>query len=106
MGLTYKSTGSGVSKKEEAIKKTSPDDKIIAVAGNPNVGKSTLFNALTGLNQHTGNWPGKTVSNAQGKYIYKGQSFILVDIPGTYSLMFSLIIIISFEQRFIAPQFH
>ena len=62
-------------------------EKIVALAGNPNVGKSTVFNSLTGLHQHTGNWPGKTVTNAQGKYRYKNESFLLVDIPGTYSLM-------------------
>jgi ferrous iron transport protein B len=65
----------------------SPDDYIIALAGNPNTGKSTVFNSLTGLNQHTGNWPGKTVTNAQGKYVYRGKQHILVDLPGTYSLM-------------------
>lgn len=59
---------------------------LIALAGNPNVGKSTVFNNLTGLKQHTGNWPGKTVTNAQGRYIYKDKEFILVDLPGTYSL--------------------
>lgn len=58
----------------------------VAVAGNPNVGKSTLFNALTGLKQHTGNWPGKTVSNALGKFETKDNCYTLVDIPGTYSL--------------------
>lgn len=58
----------------------------IALAGNPNVGKSTIFNALTGLNQHTGNWTGKTVSNAIGKYTYNNKTFELVDLPGTYSL--------------------
>lgn len=64
-----------------------PGDLIIALAGNPNVGKSTVFNALTGLNQHTGNWPGKTVTNARGKFRHKDRNFILVDIPGTYSLI-------------------
>lgn len=61
-------------------------EKIIALAGNPNVGKSTIFNGLTGMKQHTGNWTGKTVANARGYCTYKGQSYILVDIPGTYSL--------------------
>ena len=65
----------------------SADDVVIALAGNPNTGKSTVFNELTGLNQHTGNWPGKTVTNAQGSYRYKNKKFILVDLPGTYSLM-------------------
>ena len=69
------------------IPEKNKSDKIIAIAGNPNVGKSTLFNALTGLKQHTGNWPGKTVSNATGEYIHKNQKFKLVDIPGTYSIM-------------------
>ena len=59
---------------------------IIALAGNPNVGKSTVFNALTGLRQHTGNWPGKTVAAAHGDLTYGGERFTLVDLPGTYSL--------------------
>ena len=87
MGLTASSTGSGASKTELIIKKKSEKDKIIAVAGNPNVGKSTLFNALTGMHQHTGNWPGKTVSNAQGYFETEKNSYVLVDIPGTYSLL-------------------
>lgn len=61
--------------------------KIIALTGNPNVGKSTIFNALTGLNQHTGNWSGKTVDLAQGILRIEQEEFILVDLPGTYSLM-------------------
>lgn len=62
-------------------------DYVIALAGNPNTGKSTVFNALTGLRQHTGNWPGKTVSRAEGGYAYAGRRFKLVDLPGTYSLL-------------------
>ena len=68
-------------------KKRKMRDYIVALAGNPNVGKSTVFNALTGLKQHTGNWPGKTVGNAVGKYLYKGKEYSLVDVPGTYSLL-------------------
>lgn len=58
----------------------------LAIAGNPNVGKSTVFNTLTGLNQHTGNWPGKTVECAKGKYEYNDTTFYITDLPGTYSL--------------------
>ena len=58
----------------------------VALAGNPNVGKSTVFNRLTGLRQHTGNWPGKTVERAEGYFSQAGQRFRLVDLPGTYSL--------------------
>lgn len=61
-------------------------EKVIALVGNPNVGKSTVFNALTGLRQHTGNWPGKTVEVARGRYDYGGERWELVDLPGTYSL--------------------
>ncbi|MBQ8358240.1 MAG: ferrous iron transport protein B [Clostridia bacterium] len=87
MGLTFRSTGTGALDSGLEIKKRSESDLVIALAGNPNVGKSTVFNALTGLHQHTGNWPGKTVANAQGYAEAAGQGFVLVDIPGTYSLM-------------------
>ncbi|MFQ5591188.1 MAG: FeoB small GTPase domain-containing protein [Phycisphaerae bacterium] len=62
-------------------------DYVVALAGNPNTGKSTVFNALTGLRQHTGNWPGKTVTRAEGGYRFEGHSYKLVDLPGTYSLL-------------------
>ena len=87
MGLTKQSTGTHAVDSGLVIHKLTQEDKVIALAGNPNVGKSTVFNELTGLNQHTGNWPGKTVTNAQGNCTYKGKNYVLVDIPGTYSLM-------------------
>lgn len=62
-------------------------DYVIALAGNPNTGKSTVFNNLTGLKQHTGNWPGKTVTRAEGGFEYNNSKFKLVDLPGTYSLL-------------------
>ena len=62
-------------------------DFVVALAGNPNTGKSTVFNALTGLRQHTGNWPGKTVTRAEGGFQYNQQKYKLVDLPGTYSLL-------------------
>jgi Fe2+ transport system protein B len=63
------------------------DQYVVALAGNPNVGKSTVFNALTGLRQHTGNWPGKTVDNAQGTFTFRDRPFLMVDLPGTYSIL-------------------
>ncbi len=62
-------------------------DYLVALAGNPNTGKSTLFNRLTGLKQHVGNWPGKTVSRAEGGFEFGGKRYKLVDLPGTYSLL-------------------
>ncbi len=62
-------------------------DYVIALAGNPNTGKSTVFNALTGLRQHTGNWPGKTVTRAEGGFVYQDKRYKIVDLPGTYSLL-------------------
>ena len=62
-------------------------DYVVALAGNPNTGKSTVFNALTGLRQHTGNWPGKTVTRAEGGFKYGDHRYKLVDLPGTYSLL-------------------
>jgi len=62
-------------------------DYVVALAGNPNTGKSTVFNALTGLRQHTGNWPGKTVTRAEGGFSYGDFKYKLIDLPGTYSLL-------------------
>ncbi|WP_273325675.1 ferrous iron transport protein B [Vallitalea guaymasensis] len=87
MGLTNQSTGLKTLRDSFNVDLQSPDDIVIALAGNPNTGKSTVFNSLTGLKQHTGNWPGKTVTNARGTFTHKDQKYILVDLPGTYSLL-------------------
>ncbi len=70
----------------DIAEKSDESSHLAALAGNPNVGKSTIFNALTGMKQHTGNWAGKTVASAEGRFTHNNESFILADIPGTYSL--------------------
>ncbi len=87
MGLTSSAVGKNAMDAGLEIRRRTPGDRVVALAGNPNVGKSTVFNSLTGLNQHTGNWPGKTVINAQGYCATRKHSYVMVDIPGTYSLM-------------------
>ena len=87
MGFTPNSTRLNADSKASSLNQASQVEYIIGLAGNPNVGKSTVFNSLTGLKQHTGNWTGKTVTQAQGSYTKDGISYILVDIPGAYSLM-------------------
>ena len=74
MGLTAQSTGLNSMDTGITIAKNNPDERIIAIGGNPNVGKSTVFNALTNLNQHTGNWPGKTVTSATGCCSFNGRN--------------------------------
>ena len=76
-----------VSKLERLGMRLGQADYVIALAGNPNTGKSTIFNALTGLRQHTGNWPGKTIARAEGAFSLAGKRYKLVDLPGTYSLL-------------------
>ncbi|WP_039653882.1 ferrous iron transport protein B [Clostridium tyrobutyricum] len=88
MGLTYRSTGFDALTEMYSVDKKDKQH-VFALAGNPNTGKSTVFNALTGLKQHTGNWPGKTVTNARGEFSIDGTHHILVDLPGTYSLFSS-----------------
>ena len=86
MGLTYKSCK--IKSLEDSFNiKQKENSYVVALAGNPNTGKSTVFNYLTGLKQHTGNWPGKTVAKAEGYYEFKDSTIKIVDLPGTYSLL-------------------
>ena len=84
MGLTSKAMGKNIFKN---FYKDNESDIVVALLGNPNVGKSTIFNNMTGMNEHTGNWTGKTVEYASSKYTYNEEDFVLVDLPGTYSLI-------------------
>src|SRR4030043_514210 len=68
------------------LEKSGEESIVVALAGPPNVGKSTVFNLLTGLSQHVGNWPGKTVERKEGVYSHNGTEVQIVDLPGTYSL--------------------
>lgn len=86
MGLTRNSVGKNAEDAGLTIRRRRESDLVVALAGNPNVGKSSVFNSLTGSRQHTGNWPGKTVSSAQGRCETASRGYILVDIPGCYSL--------------------
>ncbi len=85
MGLTKSSTGAGA--KDNFLNNFSKTDITVALCGNPNVGKSTLFNYITGMHQHTGNWPGKTVTGAVGTCTYNKKTITFVDLPGCYSLL-------------------
>ena len=83
MGLTHRSVGTHAAAFGGTRR---AGERIVALAGNPNVGKSTVFNALTGMRQHTGNWAGKTVGCACGRCRSAREQYLLVDLPGTYSL--------------------
>src|SRR4030095_16096116 len=103
-------TATSISPATPLLRRSVEQRYLIAVIGNPNTGKTTLFNALTGLTQHTGNYPGVTVESALGELTVEGDRFLAVDLPGTYSLaarapdeMIAVSVLFGYSKNIIAP---